>query len=189
MSAGLFAVGTASVPPVHTERSMIARLDVRYGATYRNGSFVGRRYARAEKVGNTAGFAGPGSRIADYIATDVFSVPFPERTAAEIAAHLGYGVASVIGHEIKVSRADYLAELRHLTKADAWSRYCNYWWIVAPKGVVRADLPDGWGLLVPHGPSLKVNVRARRKDAEPMPGHVVASLARAIVRTEARIAS
>lgn len=174
-------------PERHTEASMIARLNRRYAKTYRNGSYIGRRYSRAEKVATSAGFAGRGSRIADYIATDIYSPTWAERTKAERVAGIYDGLGSIIGHEIKVSRSDWLTELRDPTKAEAWARYCHCWWLVAPPEVVRDDLPDGWGLLVPWRDSLRAAVRPTRRDPEPMPGHIVASLARAIVRTETNL--
>lgn len=56
----------------------------------------------------------------------------------------------VHGFEVKVSRSDWLRELRTGgLKSEAWRSVCHYWWVVAPPGVVReGELPDGWGLLV-----------------------------------------
>lgn len=52
------------------------------------------------------------------------------------------------GYEIKVSRGDWLRELRSPTKADAWADECQSWTIVADEGVVKLDeLPEGFGLL------------------------------------------
>jgi len=181
VSADLF--GTE--PEIHSERSMIERLNRRYGKTYTNGSYVGRRYSRAEKVGTSAGFAERGARIADYLATDAYTPPFNGRTEREAAEYAYMGLGSIIGHEIKVSRSDWLAELRDPSKAEAWARHCHYWYIVAPADVVRDDLPEGWGLLVPWRDSLRVRVKAVRRDSEPMPPSMTISLCRAVVRTEA----
>lgn len=65
------------------------------------------------------------------------------------------GVASrgrgIDGHELKISRSDWLRELADPAKADAWWPYCTRWWIVAPAGVVHDDeLPEGWGLMEPR---------------------------------------
>ncbi|MBC9706768.1 MAG: hypothetical protein H9W81_17830 [Enterococcus sp.] len=52
------------------------------------------------------------------------------------------------GYEIKISRGDWLRELRSPTKADAWADECQSWTIVADEGVVKLDeLPEGFGLL------------------------------------------
>jgi hypothetical protein len=57
------------------------------------------------------------------------------------------------GHEIKVSRSDWLAELARPGKADTWWSVCHRWWLVVPHASIVADgeLPDGWGLMVPTG--------------------------------------
>lgn len=54
------------------------------------------------------------------------------------------------GFEVKVSRSDWLKEIQDPTKAEAFAAYCNQWWIVAPKGIVKLDeLPATWGLMCP----------------------------------------
>lgn len=58
----------------------------------------------------------------------------------------------LIGHEIKVSRSDWIAELgRKNGKADAWADQCHQWWlVVSDPGIVRdGELPNGWGLMSP----------------------------------------
>lgn len=48
--------------------------------------------------------------------------------------------------EIKVSRADWLREVRDPSKADGIIRNCDHFWVVAPKGVVAlGELPETWG--------------------------------------------
>ena len=55
------------------------------------------------------------------------------------------------GVEIKVSRSDWISELRAPEKADEIARYCDHWWLAVPgkKGaIVRpGELPSGWGLM------------------------------------------
>lgn len=67
------------------------------------------------------------------------------------ALYVGFTSASgrqLIGHEIKVSRADWRNELAKVGKADTWADDCHAWYIVAPEGIVPIDeLPEGWGLL------------------------------------------
>ena len=178
---------------------MLDRLNVRYGKTYKNGSYVGRQYVRAEHPYESVGPQWITGRIADYVALDMFSCKYTDLTESELAkinlARQGGDwfssaqaeAGAIHGHEVKVSRSDWLAELRDPTKADAWKRYCTYWWLVAPREVVCDDLPDGWGLLVPHGKSLKIAVRAARLDPEPMPVRTVAALTRAVMQTETRL--
>lgn len=59
--------------------------------------------------------------------------------------------SELVGHEIKVSRADILTELADLTKSDPWQRYCDRWWLVIPSPSLINDLvlPESWGVLTP----------------------------------------
>lgn len=71
------------------------------------------------------------------------------------AVYVGFTTTSgrqMIGHEIKVSRSDWVAELgRKNGKADAWADQCHQWWlVVSDPGIVRdGELPAGWGLMSP----------------------------------------
>ncbi len=58
---------------------------------------------------------------------------------------------NLIGHEIKVSRADVLVELGDPSKTDPWQRYCDRWWLVVadPALVEGLDLPPSWGVMAP----------------------------------------
>jgi len=97
---------------------------------------------------------------------------------------------TVHGFEVKISRADWLAELRQPEKAEAWAQFCHTFSLVAAdRRIVRDDLPDGWGLLIPHGTSLRMVVRPRRRDPRPMPTPIVVSIARAVQKTETAIAT
>jgi hypothetical protein len=76
-------------------------------------------------------------------------------SAERTADALGVGLwpsrgCYLYGFELKASRADWLKELKTPAKAEAFVPYCDYWYIVAPDGVVKpAELPPGWGLLLP----------------------------------------
>lgn len=85
---------------------------------------------------------------------------------------------AVHGFEIKVYRGDWLRELKAPAKAEGGSRYCDYWWIVAPADLVKPDeLPAGWGLLVPRNKGLAVTQRAeKRVDVPPLDRSFVAAL-------------
>ncbi len=58
---------------------------------------------------------------------------------------------TIIGHEIKVSRSDVIAEVRDPHKADAWMRYCNRWWLVVSDAslIDGLDIPEKWGVMAP----------------------------------------
>lgn len=57
----------------------------------------------------------------------------------------------LIGHEIKISRADLLAELADPTKSDPWQKYCDRWWLVVPNPALvdGLELPATWGVMTP----------------------------------------
>lgn len=61
------------------------------------------------------------------------------------------GGSGLIGHEVKVSRSDVLAELADPTKADPWARYCRQWWLVVahPALVEGLSVPEAWGVMSP----------------------------------------
>lgn len=61
------------------------------------------------------------------------------------------GGTELIGHEVKVSRADVLVELQDPTKAEPWLQYCGRWWLTVsdPALVDGLDIPDAWGIMAP----------------------------------------
>jgi hypothetical protein len=63
----------------------------------------------------------------------------------------GSKASTLIGHEIKVSRSDVMAELADPTKADPWLRYCNRWYLVVsdPSLVEGLEVPELWGIMAP----------------------------------------
>jgi hypothetical protein len=91
------------------------------------------------------------SRSAGIFAPEI-QAPGPTLRKADLI-WLGCTAASheLVGHEIKVSRADVLVELADLTKTDPWQRYCDRWWLAIPDPALIAglQLPDSWGVLTP----------------------------------------
>lgn len=87
----------------------------------------------------------------------------------------------VSGFEIKVSRADWIKELRDPAKAESIARYCDRWWLVAgnEKIVAPGELPPTWGLMVPRGNALHVVTPAAKLDAIPLDRAFVAAVCRA----------
>lgn len=70
------------------------------------------------------------------------------------AIYVGFTTTSgriLVGHELKISRADWLNELNKPGKADAWADECHAWYLVVadPAIVHEGELPAGWGLMVP----------------------------------------
>lgn len=177
-----------------TERTMLDRLRIKYGVTFKNGGYVGRRYTMAEQVPTDAGRWG-GHRSADFIALDHWNIPFLELTESEKdewrEARIHASRKSIHGHEVKVSRSDLRTELNDLSKSEAWAQHCNYWWLVVPSPALIEgfDLPEAWGVYSAHGKSLKLIRPAQRRHAVAMPAEVLSGLVRAVAKTEADIAA
>lgn len=136
---------------------------------------VADRWVRAEHVRAQLGQLG-GRRIADFIAADKWpGIP----AGAQLGLH---------GHEVKVSRADWLAELRDPTKAEEFKRYMHRWWLVVPdRTIVRAgELPEGWGLMAQAGARLRVVVPAPKLTPAPLPLELAISLMAAAAKTAHR---
>lgn len=74
----------------------------------------------------------------------------------------------VEGYEIKVSRSDWLREMKDQAKAEAFHSQVRYWWIVAPSVIVvkPEDLPPKWGLLVLRKDGT-LHSRVKAKDLHP----------------------
>jgi hypothetical protein len=146
-----------------TEADMIALLRKRYNRDGGNGP----RYVGASHVRSNAGF--DARRIADFIAMDLWP-------SKGLALH---------GHEVKVSRSDWLSELKTPEKAGAFTPYMDYWWLVTavPGIALTSELPAGWGLMVAGDSALKVMRPAKRNSARPMPKTMMAAFLRAAVKT------
>ncbi|WP_301121108.1 hypothetical protein [Mycolicibacterium fortuitum] len=88
------------------------------------------------------------------------------------AIYVGFTSSSgriLVGHELKISRSDWLNELNKPGKADAWADQCHEWWlVVTDPGIVHpGELPADWGLMSPSPRSrnrMQIHTRAVRKD-------------------------
>lgn len=154
-----------------TERDVLNLLHQRYCQVVGNGP----RYAIAEHVRSAAGF--DARRTADCIVMDLWP-------SKGLAMH---------GHEIKVSRSDWLTELKDPDKAEAFKPYMDYWWlVVSDRAIVKdGELPADWGLLAPSASRaglgyLQVVKQAKRLHPEPIPKTMVAALLRATAKTAQR---
>lgn len=125
-----------------------------------------RRYAPPEwaLMREVAPRTGGGTRYADAVAVNLWS-------------SRGHAVN---GFEVKVSRSDWLRELKQPGKAEeSVYSFCDHWWIVAPAGIVReGELPQTWGLLEVRGDRLMQTVNAPRLEAKPVTRAFFASLMR-----------
>jgi hypothetical protein len=84
------------------------------------------------------------------------------------------------GVEIKVSRSDWLNELKDPAKADEIQKFCDRWWIaVGDAAIVRdGELPPTWGLLVLSKGKTTCKVEAPKLTPEPLSITFVAALLR-----------
>lgn len=123
---------------------------------------AGMEWAFIEEVPNATG--GRASRSADALALNMW----PSRG---LELH---------GFEVKVSRGDWLRELKDPGKADEIFGYCDRWWVVAgDKDLVKdGELPPTWGLLVPRGDGLAIKVQAPPLQAKPLDRLFIASMVR-----------
>lgn len=156
------------------ERAMLDRLNVRYGGVAPGN---GIRYTRAEHVKSAAGF--DHRRVCDYMALDLWPG--------------GYGASRkgplLHGHEVKVSRADWLVELRDPSKSEEFAQFCDFWWlVVSDRSIVKpGELPEGWGLMVASGRTTRVVTSAPRREPIPLTRDMLATLSRAVTKTTIRL--
>jgi len=156
------AAGLPGAAPV-TERTMVDALHARYSVTAGNG----RRYVVAEQVRSHASW--DARRTADYVAVDTWK-------SGRFEYH---------GHEIKISRSDWLRELAEPAKAAEFTPYMHRWWIVVPgQSIVKpGELPQDWGLLALVSGKLRAIKTAPRTLAQVMPPTRFIALLRAIQTT------
>lgn len=85
------------------------------------------------------------------------------------------------GYEIKVSRGDFLDEMKNPQKSWPVMRYCHRWSLLTPPGLVKVDeLPPNWGLSTFDGKSIRSIRHAPMLAPEPIsPGFVAALVRRA----------
>jgi hypothetical protein len=94
--------------------------------------FPSPAYVSIPQVRNGAGYARRQTRTCDALVASVY----PSRGLY------------LTGFEIKVSRSDWKKELAHAEKSVELQRFCKYWYVAAPVGVVPvAELPETWGLV------------------------------------------
>ena len=85
---------------------------------------------------------------------------------------------SVHGVEVKVSRSDWLRELKDPAKSASVQRFCDRWWLAAGDDKVAKieEVPEAWGLLVLRGKALVQVKEAPPLPAEPLTRGFVAML-------------
>lgn len=136
-------------------------------AALREGPFCAPAHTVLEEVRNSTGYAKT-QRYADLLAVSLW----PSR---------GLWFAGV---EVKVSRSDWKMELKNPAKSVAIQRYCDYWWLAAPEGVVEPhEVPESWGLYTilpgkPKGGPVRMDKQAPKLTPDPLSTTFVASVIR-----------
>lgn len=114
------------------------------------------------EVRNRTGYSGH-VRYADALVTSLY----PSR---------GLWLAGI---EVKVSRSDWKSELDQPSKSAELQRFCDYWWVAAPAGVVElSEIPESWGCYLIEGKRVKVAKKAPKLTPEPYTVEFIASLMR-----------
>jgi hypothetical protein len=133
----------AKGPKTYTTAELVERVRAKYSAP---------AWVTLTEVRDGTGFATAG-READVVAFGTW----PSRGLA------------VLGFEVKKDRSDWLREMKNPAKAEAIARFCDEWWVVANRDVVKLEeLPPAWGLFTPKGGGLGVERQATRLTPEPV---------------------
>lgn len=86
---------------------------------------------------------------------------------------------AVHGFEIKVSRSDFLNEMKDISKWQKFGQFCNFFWLAAPKGLVDvSELPEKWGLMELQKNGLRIKKQAPQLDQKPISNLFLAALLR-----------
>ncbi len=87
------------------------------------------------------------------------------------------------GVEYKRTVADFRRELAEPEKADEIARFCDYWVILAPKGIVsESELPHAWGLWEIKNDKLYRTKQPEKQDAKAPTHTFVAAILRAAAK-------
>lgn len=90
-----------------------------------------------------------------------------EQRADAIAMHCWPSKGfELIGFELKISRSDWLRELKQPSKTDHMRQFCDKWYLVVYdlKVIKYADeLPKGWGLMFLENGEIKTMIEAERE--------------------------
>lgn len=130
--------------------------------------FCGPAYAFLEQVADGTGARQ--NRWADAVAMSVW----PSR---------GYDIHGI---EVKVSRYDFLNELKQPEKSAAVQQFCNRWWVATPDdSLIKAgELPPTWGWMVTNKGSMRVITDAPALTPSPISIEFVASVLRNFQRSD-----
>jgi hypothetical protein len=126
--------------------------------------------------------------------SDVFAPP-AYQTFFEVSNATGYGIKSyadaiamgvwpstgheIHGFEVKVSRSDFLNEMKNPEKAMPIMQYCHRWSLVCPANMVKPDeVPATWGIYWFKDGVIRKARQAPLLEAKPLTAGFVAALVR-----------
>lgn len=121
-----------------------------------------KEYAFLEEVPNATGFGA--NRHADVVVMSLW----PSRGM------------EITGFEVKVSRSDWMRELRNPGKSAPIQKYCDRWIVACGEsGIVHdGELPPTWGLMETTGTKLKIKTAAPKLEAQRLDRDFVAAVLR-----------
>jgi hypothetical protein len=93
----------------------------------------------------------------------------------------------IVGFEVKVSRSDWLRELKEPSKAEAICQFCDLWYVVVPweppltEIVQESELPPLWGLMTVKGQRLHIVKKAPELSPKPVSRDFMAAIVKRAV--------
>lgn len=97
------------------------------------------------------------------------------------------GGMEITGFELKISRSDWLRELKDPHKATPIKQFCDRWYLVVAdlKVIKYADeLPEGWGLMFAEKGELHTMIEAPKLEAKPIDKAFIGALMRRATRVD-----
>jgi hypothetical protein len=90
---------------------------------------------------------------------------------------------SINGVEIKTSLGDWRREKNEPAKAEELARFCDYFYVTAPKGLIPfPEIPEKWGLLEYADGKIREGKPAVKNEALPITRELLAAVFRAACR-------
>lgn len=95
---------------------------------------------------------------------------------------------AITGYEFKASRNDWKKELAEPAKADAFWKYCDFWYLVVTDlSIVKdGELPIGWGLMLHNGAGLSIKQKATKNKKPIIDRQFLCGICRAATKGEKR---
>lgn len=76
----------------------------------------------------------------------------------------------LVGFELKVSRSDWLHEVKQPDKHQEMKQFCDEWYLVIPdeKIIKEGELPEDWGLMVASGRGRAIKIKKQAPTLSPV---------------------